>query len=69
MTFKMTQRFQCCVPAGLFFFLFNTFKCQIKSAEFTNRVDLDDVAHDELPHLDLHCLLSGLRTSSTGASY
>ena len=27
-----------------------------KTAEFAN----DEVAHDEPPHLDLHCLLSGL---------
>ena len=27
-----------------------------KITEFANRVDLDEVAHDEPPHLDLHCL-------------
>ena len=31
-----------------------------KIAEFANSVDLDEVAHDEPPHLDLHCLPSGL---------
>ena len=25
-------------------------------AEFANSVDLDEVAHDEPPHLDFHCL-------------
>ena len=25
-------------------------------AKFANSVDLDDVAHNEPPHLDLHCL-------------
>ena len=33
----------------------------MKIAEFANRVDLDEVAHDELPHLDLSCLPSYLR--------
>ena len=28
--------------------------------EFVNSVDLDEVAHDEPPHLDLHCLPSSL---------
>ena len=27
-------------------------------AEFANNVDLDEVAHDEPPHLELHCLPS-----------
>ena len=27
-------------------------------AEFANSVDLDEVAHHEPPHLDLHCLPS-----------
>ena len=27
-------------------------------AEFANSVDLDEVAHNEPPHLDLHCLHS-----------
>ena len=29
-------------------------------AEFANSVDLDEVAHYEPPHLDLHCLPSSL---------
>ena len=29
-------------------------------AEFANSIDLDEVAHYELPHLDLHCLPSSL---------
>ena len=29
-------------------------------AEFANSVDLDEVAHDELPHRDPHCLPSSL---------
>ena len=28
--------------------------------EFANSVDLDEVAHNEPPHLDLHCLLCSL---------
>ena len=38
-------------------------KCMIsvtKIAEFANSVDLDEVAHNEPPHLDLHCLPSSL---------
>ena len=29
-------------------------------AEFANSVDLDEAAHHEPPHLDLHCLSSRL---------
>ena len=29
-------------------------------AAFANSVALDEVAHDEPPHLDLHCLSSNL---------
>ena len=32
----------------------------MKTAEFINGVDLDEVAHLEPPHLDLHCLPSSL---------
>ena len=28
---------------------------ETKIAEFANSGDLDEVAHDEPPHLDLHC--------------
>ena len=28
----------------------------MKIAEFANSVDLDEVVHDEPPHLDLYCL-------------
>ena len=33
---------------------------ETKGAEFANSVDLDEVAHNEPPHLDLHCLPSSL---------
>ena len=33
---------------------------ETKIAEFSNSVDLDEVAHDEPPHLDLHRLPSRL---------
>ena len=33
---------------------------EIKKNELANNVDLDEVAHNELPHLDLHCLPSSL---------
>ena len=32
----------------------------MKAAEFTNSVDPNQVAHDEPPYLDLHCLSSSL---------
>ena len=33
---------------------------ETKIAEFANSVDLDKVAHNEPPHLELHCLPSSL---------
>ena len=33
---------------------------EMKIAEYANSVDLDEVAHNEPPHLDLHCLRSSL---------
>ena len=33
---------------------------ETKIAKIANSVDLDGVAHNEPPHLDLHCLLSSL---------
>ena len=32
----------------------------LQIAEFANSIDLDEVAHDEPPHLDLYCLPSSL---------
>ena len=32
----------------------------MKTAEVANNVDLDEVAHNEPPHVDLHCLPSSL---------
>ena len=31
---------------------------KMKIVKFANSVDADEVAHNELPRLDLHCLLS-----------
>ena len=33
---------------------------EMKIAKFANSIDLDEVAHYEPPHLDLHCLHSSL---------
>ena len=33
---------------------------ETKIAEFANSIDLDEVAHNEPPHLDLRCLPSSL---------
>ena len=48
--------------------LLNSFDCPLNSfkyqrqkiAELANSVDLDEVAHNEPPHLDIHCLLPSL---------
>ena len=34
----------------------------MKTAEFANHVDPDEVAHYEPPHLDLHCLVWSLHS-------
>ena len=39
---------------------FNSFSTEMKIAEFAHGVDLNEVAHNEPPHLDLHCLPSTL---------
>ena len=36
----------------------NTKSAKNEIVEFTNRIDLDEVAHHEPPHLDLYCLPS-----------
>ena len=33
---------------------------ETKITEFVNSIDLDEVVHNEPPHLDLHCLSSSL---------
>ena len=38
----------------------NSLNTVTKIAECANSVDLDEVAHDEPPHPDLHCLPSSL---------
>ena len=38
----------------------NSLNTRDEIAEFANSVDLDEVAHNEPPHLDLHCLPSSL---------
>ena len=42
----------------LLYCMFNSL--EMKIAEFANSVDLDEVAHNEPPHLDLHCLPSSV---------
>ena len=39
---------------------FNSFSTRDEKTEFSNSVDLDEVAHNEPLHLDLHCLPSSL---------
>ena len=43
-----------------FLVAFNSLSTREKIAEFANSLDLDEVAYNEPPHLDLHCLLSSL---------
>ena len=38
----------------------HTLRTETKTAEFANSIDLDEVALNEPPHLDLHCLPSSL---------
>ena len=38
----------------------NSLSTREENAEFANIVDLDEVAHNEPPHLDVHCLPSSL---------
>ena len=33
---------------------------ETKIVDFANSIDQDEAAHNELPHLDLHCLPSSL---------
>ena len=40
--------------------LINSFSTRDEIAEFAICVDLDEVAHNEPPYLDLHCLPSSL---------
>ena len=35
----------------------NSLSTREKIAEFANSIDLDEVAHNEPPHLDIRCLL------------
>ena len=37
-------------------FMLNSLSTETKIAEYANSVDLGEVAHDEPPHLELHCL-------------
>ena len=38
----------------------NSLSTRNEIAEFPNSIDLDEVAQNEPPHLDLHCLPSSL---------
>ena len=40
--------------------LYSLSTSETKIAEFANSIDLDEVAHNEPPHLDLHCMPSRL---------
>ena len=42
------------------YYIFNTLVKEAKIAAFANSVALDEVAHNEPPHLDLHCFASSL---------
>ena len=49
--------YQCLRYQELFF---NSLTTETKKVEFANSVNLDEVAHYEPPHLDLHYLHSSL---------
>ena len=44
-------------PTGKLQYCITFYVLETKLAEFANNVDLDGVAHNEPPHLDLHCLI------------
>ena len=48
------------ISRGITMALLNSLSTRDKIGEFVNTVDLDEVAHNEPPHLDLHCLPSSL---------
>ena len=37
---------------------------ELKKVEFANSVDPDEVAHNEPPHQDVHCLLLSLKINN-----
>ena len=43
-------------------FIFNSFSTRDENGKFANSVDLDEVAQNEPPHLDLCCLPSSLNS-------
>ena len=51
----------CPLPTGNFFFQFNTLSARDKKkGKFAHSIDRDEEAHNEPPHVDLHCLPSSL---------
>ena len=42
------------------YYIFNTLVPETKIAEFANSVDVDEVAHNKPPPIDLHCFASSL---------
>ena len=46
----------CSIQIGMF----NSLTTSDENTEFANSVDLDEMAHNEPPHLDLRCLPSSL---------
>ena len=57
--YKKTVPYHMLRPKGIFSLL--TLHVPVtKIAEFANSIDLDEVAHNESPHLDLHCLVASL---------
>ena len=49
-----------CWSIWVFNFLLTLLSTRDEIAEFANSVDLEEVVHNEPPHLDLHCLPSRL---------
>ena len=47
-------------PAQLIYITYNFIITRDEIAEFANSVNLDEVAHNEPSHLDLHCLPSSI---------
>ena len=56
----MIQFMPVCFKKGLLYEPLTLKVPEMQKDEFANNDDLNEVAHDEPPHLDLHCLPSGL---------
>ena len=55
-----TSKLKIRVKHRMVIHILTLYEPETKIAELANSVDLDEVAHNEPPHPDLHCLPSSL---------